>query len=96
MAVRKANPAFARGDLEVLEPENKAVLAFLRTWQDVNLLAINNLSTEPQTVALDLAAYAGATPVDLFTGERLPTVTATPWSLALGPSGYRWLSLAEP
>jgi len=95
MAVRKANPAFARGDFKVLEPENKAVLAFLRTWEGVNLLAVNNLSTEPQTVALDLAAFAGATPVDLFTGERLPVVTAEPWPLALGPSGYRWLSITS-
>ena len=95
MAVRKANPAFARGNFRVLEPENKAVLAFLRTWDGVNLLAINNLSTEPQTVALHLAAFAGATPVDLFTGESLPVVTAAPWPLALGPSGYRWLSIAE-
>ena len=94
MAVRKANPAFARGDFKMLEPENRAVLAFLRTWDGVNLLAINNLSTEPQMVALDLAAFAGSTPVDLFTGERLPAVTAEPWSLALGPSGYRWLSIA--
>ena len=95
MAVRKANPAFARGDLTMLEPENKAVLAFRRTWDGVTLLSVNNLSTEPQTVALDLAACAGATPVDLFTGVRLPAVTAAPWSLALGPSGYRWLSIAE-
>ena len=94
MAVRKANPAFARGGLSMLAPDNKAVLAFLRTWDGVTLLAVNNLSTEPQTAALDLAAFAGATPVDLFTGERLPVVTTAPWSLALEPSGYRWLALS--
>ncbi len=93
MAVRKANPTFGRGDFKVLEPRNKAVLAFLRSWNGVTLLSVNNLSTEPQSVALDLSAFAGATPVDLFTGERLDAVTQAPLSLALPPSGYRWLAL---
>ena len=94
MAVRRAHPAFARGDFKVLAPENKAVLAYLRSWNGATLLAVNNLSTETQQVALDLAALAGATPVDLFTGERLHAVTGEPWSLALPPSGYRWLSIS--
>ena len=93
LAVRKANPAFGRGDFEMLFPANKAVLACLRNYGGVTLLSINNLSREPERASLDLSRFEGMTPVDLFSGERLPGVTEAEWSIELLPSGYRWLKL---
>jgi maltose alpha-D-glucosyltransferase/alpha-amylase len=91
--VRQANPAFGRGDLHFLEPANQAVLAYLRTHGDVTLLAINNLSAEPQTVALDLTSHADVAPTDLFTGEKLPAIAVEPYWLHLSPYQYYWLAL---
>ena len=93
LAVRKANPAFGRGDFTMLFPENTAILACLRSHLGVTLLSINNLSTEPQEFELDLSRFAGSTPVDLFSGERLTAVTGGHWPMALPASGYRWLRL---
>jgi maltose alpha-D-glucosyltransferase/alpha-amylase len=93
LAVRKANPAFGRGDFTMLFPDNLAILACLRSYMGITLLSINNLSTDPQKVELDLSQFAGMTPTDVFTGERLPVVTEASWSLELPPSGYRWLRL---
>jgi maltose alpha-D-glucosyltransferase/alpha-amylase len=94
LAVRKANPAFGRGHFEMLHPENKAILACLRAYGGVTLLSINNLSTEPQSAALDLSRFAGMAPVDLFTGERGEPVSEAAWSVELPASGYRWVRLA--
>lgn len=91
LAVRKANPAFGRGDFEMLYPENKAILACLRSYGGVTLLSINNLSTDAQSAALDLSRFAGQTPIDLFTGERLAGVTEGAWSIELPANGFRWL-----
>ena len=54
---------------------------------------VNNLSPKPQDIAIDLAAFAGARPVDLFTGQELPALNG-PLRLALGPYEFRWLRLS--
>ena len=69
------------------------MLAYLRTYGDEVILVVNNLSSESQQVDLDLAAFAGARPVDLFTGQALTQVTDDPYQVALGRYGYHWLRL---
>lgn len=94
LAVRKAHPAFGRGDFTLLLPENTAILACLRSYLGITLLSVNNLSTDEQSFDLDLSRFAGATPVDLFSGEQSPALAETAWALTLPPSGYRWFRLA--
>jgi maltose alpha-D-glucosyltransferase/alpha-amylase len=93
ISIRKAHPALSRGEIRFLEPPERAVLAFVRTRGDEVILSVNNLSADRQTVALDLAAYAGAQPVDLYSGENLPPASRVPYELALSRYGYRWLRL---
>jgi maltose alpha-D-glucosyltransferase/alpha-amylase len=95
LAVRKAHPAFGRGNLRLLAPGDRSVLAYLRTWGDDTLLVVNNLSSEPREAVLDLPGLDGAQAIDLFTGQTLAPATA-PFRLNLEPYGYRWLALAEP
>jgi maltose alpha-D-glucosyltransferase/alpha-amylase len=78
----------------MLHPQNKAILACLRSYGGVTLLSVNNLSTEPQSAALDLSRFAGTAPVDLFTGERGEAVTEAAWQVELPASGYRWVRFA--
>ncbi len=91
--VRKAHPAFGRGDLSFLAAPDPAVLAFVRADPSETILAIHNLAENRRETRLDLAAFAGQSPVDLFSGQRLPTVAADPYALTLPPYGYRWLRL---
>jgi maltose alpha-D-glucosyltransferase/alpha-amylase len=92
LAVRKAHPAFGRGELRLLAPDDRSVLAYLRSGEDETLLVVNNLSAEPREVVLALPGPAGAPPVDLFM-ER-PLDAAGTLRLSLEPYGYRWLRLA--
>ncbi|HEX2642694.1 MAG TPA: putative maltokinase, partial [Thermoanaerobaculia bacterium] len=101
IALRKRHKAFSRGTLEFLHPENYHVLAFLRRHEGETLLVLANLSRFAQHVELDLGAFAGATPVELFGRNRFPQVQAgSCYALTLGPHGFYWFSLqtdpAEP
>ena len=91
--IRKAHPTFGRGEIRFLRPASQAILAYLRTYAGDNLLVINNLSSEPQSVDLELAAWAGARLADLITGEKLDPVPASPYRFRLDRYGYRWLRL---
>ncbi|HSR32816.1 MAG TPA: alpha-glucosidase C-terminal domain-containing protein, partial [Anaerolineae bacterium] len=90
---RKAQKALGQGVVQFLEPENRTVLAYLRSSGEETILAVNNLSAEPQSVELDLAEFAGRVPVDVLSGERLAGVTENSYKIALDRYGYRWLEL---
>ena len=90
---RKKHPAFGCGDLHLLSPKNKAILAYLRVYEDETLLVVNNLSSEPQTFALNLAGSEGRALLDLLSQNTLPVVTSQPYTLHLERYGYRWFKL---
>jgi len=94
--IRKAHPALGRGGVRFLEPDNRAVLAFLRTGDDETVLSVNNLSAESQTVALDTGLPAGTGVTDLLSGAELPPTEATPLGLTLEGYGFAWLKLDPP
>ena len=71
LAVSRHWKAFGRGMIELLTPENRKVLAFLRRYQEEVILVVANLSRFPQYVELDLSSYAGRQPVELFGGDRV-------------------------
>ena len=71
-------------------------MAYLRVYDDETILVVNNLADETQACELDLAAFAGVEPVDLFTGQALTMVTDAPYHLELPRYGYCWLQLHPP
>jgi maltose alpha-D-glucosyltransferase / alpha-amylase len=95
IALRKAYPAFGRGSLEMLAPENRKVLAFLRKHADVTLLVVVNLSRYPQWVELDLARHVGTIPVELVGNGAFPPIEDRPYRLTLGGHQGLWLSLSQ-
>jgi len=95
IALRKQYPAFGRGSFEPLTPANRRILAFLRRHEGSTILVVANLSRFTQHVALDLAAYKGHVPVELFGGTRFPAVGSSPYRLTLGSHDFFWFSL-EP
>ncbi|HET9229212.1 MAG TPA: maltose alpha-D-glucosyltransferase, partial [Thermoanaerobaculia bacterium] len=97
IALRKRHKAFSRGSLEMLHPQNHHVLAFIRRFEDESLLVVANLSRFVQHVELDLSAFRGATPVELFGHNPFPRVGDLPYLLTLGPHSFYWFSLeVEP
>ena len=93
IAMRQRFKAFGRGAIEFLFPENAKVLAFLRKYEGEIILVVVNLSRYSQIVELDLAAFAGHTPTELFSQNRFPIVKDAPYLLTLGPHGHYWLQL---
>ncbi len=93
IALRRRNPAFGRGTLEMLAPANRKVLAFVRRHEDRALLLVFNLSRYVQPVELDLPEFRGTRPIEMFGRGRLPEIGDAPYVLTLAPHGFVWLDL---
>ncbi|HSQ39754.1 MAG TPA: alpha-amylase family glycosyl hydrolase, partial [Anaerolineales bacterium] len=91
LRIRKQHPVFSRGTLCFLEPENPAILAYLRSDGAQMILVINNLSAAPQKFALDLSAYTNKVPRDLLADITWDPIGASPYPFTLTPYGYHWL-----
>ena len=55
IALRKKHPAFGRGTLRFLHPDNRRILAFVREYEDETILVVANLSRYAQWTELPLA-----------------------------------------
>ncbi|MDD5126734.1 MAG: putative maltokinase, partial [Dehalococcoidales bacterium] len=97
IALRKRYSAFGNGDIEFLHPDNRKVLAFLRRYKkdrlDENLLIVANLSHLPQQTQIDLSAFQGYRPVDLFGRVEFAPITDNKYYFTLSPHAYYWFSL---
>jgi maltose alpha-D-glucosyltransferase/alpha-amylase len=91
--LRRRNPVFGRGQLDLLEPSNPRVLAYLRELEGQAVLVVNNFSRFGQPAELDLSRFKGWTPVELFGHARFPPVGDGPYLLTLGPHQFFWLRM---
>ncbi|MDX1649867.1 MAG: alpha-glucosidase C-terminal domain-containing protein, partial [Myxococcota bacterium] len=94
LALRRRFHCFGRGTLEPLTPDNRRVLAFLRRLGDECVLVVANLSRFAQYVELDLRAFQGVRPVELFGNVPFPPIGELPYLLTLGPHSFYWFSLS--
>ncbi|HKI00370.1 MAG TPA: maltose alpha-D-glucosyltransferase [Thermoanaerobaculia bacterium] len=103
IALRKRHPAFSRGGIEFLQPENHRVLAFLRRFTgeradetiDETILVVANLSRFAQHAEIDLSAFAGMTPVEVFGRSPFPKIGTEWYGITLSPHGFLWFSLVQ-
>jgi len=93
ISARKKHKSFGRGDCQFLHPDSTAVLAYIRQHEDETILVVINLSSSPQSVALELALFSGSSPRDILSGASFPLVGDKPYVLALDPYQYLWLLL---
>ncbi|HEX6776598.1 MAG TPA: maltose alpha-D-glucosyltransferase [Ktedonobacterales bacterium] len=95
--IRRRYPVFGRGSIEFLNPENRKVLAYLRSDGEQTVLVVANLSRFSQPVELDMRRFKGMTPVELIGETTFPTVREDlPYFLSLGPHGFYWFRLDKP
>ncbi len=95
IALRKRHKAFSRGSCELLHPENRKVLAFLRQYHEEKVLVVANLSRFVQYAELDLSQCRGLVPVEMFGGMAFPPLGDAPFFLTIGPHSFYWFYL-EP
>jgi maltose alpha-D-glucosyltransferase/alpha-amylase len=93
--IRKQYPVFGRGSVTFLYPHNVKVLAFIRSLGDQHILCVNNLSRFSQPVELNLSAYNGRTPVELYGETRFPPIGELPYFITLGPHSFYWFRLDQ-
>lgn len=95
LQARQQEAALQRGEMETLDLDNRAVLAYWRVYQDSRLLCLFNLSAEQQSVALDLASFQGHLLTDLLTERGQLIVSELPAVINLRPYGSYWLRPEE-
>jgi len=95
LALRRNHQAFSRGTMTFVESDNRRVLSFMREFENESVLVVANLSRFTQGVHLNLAQYAGTTPVELFGRSHFPVVGEAPYFLSLGPHTFFWFHM-EP
>jgi maltose alpha-D-glucosyltransferase/alpha-amylase len=91
--LRKRHPAFGRGGLEMLSPDNPRVLAFVRRHGDDHILVVANLSRQVQFAELDLAPWKGMVPTELFGHTAFPPIGDAPYLVTLGGHAFYWFEL---
>ncbi|HEV7348553.1 maltose alpha-D-glucosyltransferase [Telluribacter sp.] len=96
ITMRKRYKAFGRGDMEFINVDNPKVLAFTRSYDDETVLVIVNLSRYSQPAELDLGAFKGYVPVEVFSKNRFPVIKEdSPYFFTLGSYGYQWFVLEK-
>jgi maltose alpha-D-glucosyltransferase/alpha-amylase len=95
LRVRAQYPAFGRGSLQFLYPENMRVLAYLRQHEGVTILCVANLSRFAQYVELDLSAFNGMVPVEMIGFVHFPRIGELPYLLTFAPHGFYWFVLTD-
>jgi len=96
ISVRKSTLAFGRGSMTFIRPTNRAVLAYVRQYQDEVILCVANLSRSAQATELDLSAFKGRIPLEMLGRTRFPAIGELPYMITLSPFGFYWFQLQEP
>jgi len=94
IAVRKQHAAFSRGELKLLYPRNRTVLAYLRILGEETILCLANLARTAQAVELDLSEFRGHVPVEMTGRSPFPPIGDLPYLLTLPAHGFFWFLLA--
>ncbi|MET0984858.1 MAG: putative maltokinase, partial [Steroidobacteraceae bacterium] len=81
--------------LDFVRPQNRKILAYLRTYQNETILCVANLAQSAQSVELDLSRFKGRVPVELMGRNAFPPIGDLPYFLTLQAHGFFWLLLSE-
>ncbi|HEY9426387.1 MAG TPA: maltose alpha-D-glucosyltransferase [Gemmatimonadaceae bacterium] len=91
--VRRQYRAFGRGSFEMLLPENRHIIAYLRRYEGEIILCVNNLSRFVQPVEINLQRWSGMVPVELIGNIAFPPIGEQPYFMSLGPHTFYWFRL---
>ena len=90
ISIRKQNPVFSTGELIWIDEIPSGVAGYWRTYNNVSILVLNNLSDQPQQVRINLPDGYPDRPIDLLSGAGLNPVKST-LKVRLQPFQFRWI-----
>ena len=94
--MRKSYKAFGRGNIKFFHVDNPKILAFTRTYGDETLLIVVNLSKYAQPAEIDLRAFKGYVPVEVFSKNNFPMIREdAPYFFTLSPYSFQWFALEK-
>jgi len=73
-----AQSVWPRSD-DLFEPGHRKILAYVRHDETDTILVLANLSNQVQPVGLDLSAYEGLMPQEMFGGAEFPAIGTAPY-----------------
>src|SRR5204862_274423 len=76
-------------------PDNPRIFAHVRRYEDDIVLCVHNIARSAQAVELDLSAFKGLVPEEMFGRSRFPAVGDLPYLLTLGPRGFFWFQMRK-
>ena len=95
IALRKEHPVFGMGTYEPLSSTNPRIFAHIRRYEDDIALCVHNFARSAQAVELDLSAYEGRHPVEMFSRSRFPRIGELSYLLTFAPRGFFWFLLEK-
>ncbi|SFG94268.1 maltose alpha-D-glucosyltransferase/ alpha-amylase [Palleronia marisminoris] len=95
IAVRQRHDVFGRGEIELLYPANRKVLAYLRRTETETVLCVANLSRQAQAAEIDLHDFQGRVPIEMTGQSAFPPVGQLPYLLTLPGYGFYWFLLTD-
>jgi maltose alpha-D-glucosyltransferase/alpha-amylase len=93
IAMRKQHPVLGRGALEFVPCSNRKILAYVRRDDRDTILCVVNLSRTLQPAELDLKAFAGLIPLEMFGQAEFPRIGDRPYFLTIGTYASYWFTL---
>jgi len=96
MAMRKRLAIFGRGSMKFIESSNARVMAFVRSYEGLQIITVANLSQFPQATTLKLNEYRGCEVIEVFSQNRFMSVDVNDYPITIGPYGYFWFQLDAP
>jgi maltose alpha-D-glucosyltransferase/alpha-amylase len=106
--VRNQHPVFGTGRFELLDVENTAIFAYVRSEperppEDADagertgdtVLCVHNLSRLAQPCEVPLHRFNGRRPIELVGRVPFPPIGELPYLLTLPPFGFFWFDLSE-
>jgi maltose alpha-D-glucosyltransferase/alpha-amylase len=93
--LRKEHPVFGFGTYEPIVTSNTRIFAHIRRFESDVILCVHNVARSAQAVELDLSAYEGRHPVEMFGQSRFPRIGSLPYLLTLAPRGFFWFQLVD-
>jgi maltose alpha-D-glucosyltransferase/alpha-amylase len=95
LALRKQWRALGEGKCEFLQIENQKILGYILRHNEESILVVANLSRFVQPAELDLKAFEGRVPVELFGRTSFPVIGEGAYLFTLNPHEFYLFSL-EP
>jgi maltose alpha-D-glucosyltransferase / alpha-amylase len=93
--LRKEHPVFGFGTYEPIKTSNARIFAHIRRFEADVILCVHNVARSAQAVELDLSAYEGRYPEEMFGRSRFPRIGSLPYLLTLAPRGFFWFQLVD-